>query len=262
MSVSAAEARLIGVLDGHDALAIAVSGGVDSMTLAYVAHRFSRASISMLHAVSPAVPAHATERVRAYATQEGWSLTVVDAGEFDDPRYRANPLNRCYYCKSNLYDRIASSSPHSIASGTNLDDLDDYRPGLLAASERSVVHPFVEAGIDKATLRAIASRHGLSDLAELPAQPCLSSRVETGIGIEPVDLAFIDRMELAVAKVVTPGSAVRCRITKAGVALELAESTSVLRDEASAIAAELCVETNRSFLGARSYRQGSAFIKK
>src|SRR3954471_25073983 len=178
------ETRLIDALDRHPELVIAVSGGVDSMTLAYIAHRFSRSAVSMLHAVSPAVPPHATARVRSHAERWGWALTVTDAGEFEDPRYRANPADRCYFCKSNLYDLVRSVYQGTVASGTNLDDLGDYRPGLKAASQRVVVLPFVEAEIDKATVRDIAHRHGLDDLAELPAQPCLSSRVETGIAID------------------------------------------------------------------------------
>src|SRR5262245_32919327 len=134
----AAQARLVKALDRHAALSVAVSGGVDSMTLAYVAHRFSRGSVSMVHAVSPAVPVAATARVRDYAEREDWNLQVVGAGEFDDPRYRANPVNRCYFCKVNLYDRIRGLSGSAIASGANLDDLGDYRPGLTAAAERGV----------------------------------------------------------------------------------------------------------------------------
>ena len=76
-------------------------------------------------------------------------LDVVEAGEFADPDYLRNPVNRCYFCKANLYDRIAALAEGTIASGANLGDLGDFRPGLTAAAERSVIHPFVEAGIGK-----------------------------------------------------------------------------------------------------------------
>ena len=112
-------------------LAIAVSGGVDSMTLAHAAHRAGPPGLLVVHALSPAVPAEATARVRDHATRFGWRLTEVDAGEFADPEYRANPVNRCYFCKTNLYDRIAHVTEGPIASGANLDDLGDYRPGLI-----------------------------------------------------------------------------------------------------------------------------------
>jgi len=113
-------------------LAIAVSGGVDSMTLAHAAHRAGIPGLLVVHALSPAVPAEATARVRDHARRFGWRLTEVDAGEFADPQYRANPVNRCYFCKTNLYARIAHVTEGPIASGANLDDLGDDRPGLLA----------------------------------------------------------------------------------------------------------------------------------
>jgi uncharacterized protein len=155
------------VLGGYPRLAIAVSGGVDSMTLAHAAHRRLPA-VTMVHAVSPAVPAHATARVRAHAERAGWRLIVTGAGEFDDPRYRENAVDRCYFCKTNLYARIAAVTDGPIASGANLDDLSDYRPGLTAAAEHGVVHPYILAGMDKAAVRALARDSGLDDLAELP----------------------------------------------------------------------------------------------
>ncbi|EWY41163.1 potassium-transporting ATPase subunit A [Skermanella stibiiresistens SB22] len=260
MTIADVQSRLVTAIDRHPDLVIAVSGGVDSMTLAHVAHRFSASSVAMLHAVSPAVPPHATARVRAHAEREGWALTVSDAGEFADPRYRANPVDRCYFCKSNLYDRIRAVTDGTVASGTNLDDLGDYRPGLKAAAQRGVVHPFVEAGIDKATVRALARLHGLDDLAELPAQPCLSSRVETGIAIDADDLAFVDRVETAVAALMPAGASVRCRITHGGVALELGETPAGF-GEAERLTAGLCAETGRIFSGVRPYRRGSAFLR-
>ena len=190
-------ASLEAMLERIDRAAVAVSGGVDSMTLAFVAHRVLGDASTMLHAISPAVPADATERVGRYARREGWQLERIDAGELHDARYVANPVNRCYFCKTNLYATIASFAGDgaTILSGTNTDDLGDFRPGLAAAAEHSVRHPYVECGIDKPAVRAIAARLGLDDLAELPAAPCLSSRVETGIAIDPRVLKAIDACE-------------------------------------------------------------------
>ena len=106
--------------------AIAVSGGVDSTTLAAFAHDLLGANgVRMVHAISPAVPAAATARVRDHAARLGWSLSEVDAGEFNDPHYRANPVNRCFYCKSNLYGTLRRICDGVIMSGTNTNDLDD-----------------------------------------------------------------------------------------------------------------------------------------
>src|SRR5882757_11460128 len=101
-------AALVLWLRDLDSAAVAVSGGVDSMTLAVIAHRTRHAATTMFHAVSPAVPPEATERVRRYARSEGWDLVVFDAGEFADADYRSNPVNRCFYCKTHLYSAIAA----------------------------------------------------------------------------------------------------------------------------------------------------------
>ncbi|ANK79835.1 MAG: adenine nucleotide alpha hydrolase [Rhizobiales bacterium NRL2] len=257
---AAAEGRLLAVLRAHEGLTVAVSGGIDSMTLAHVAHRLGERPVRMAHAVSPAVPPAATARVRAYAAREGWDLHVVEAGEFADPDYLKNPVNRCYFCKTNLYDRLAGLAAGAIASGANVDDLGDYRPGLTAAAERDVVHPYVEAGIGKADIRALARRYGLDDIAELPAQPCLASRVETGIAIESADLAFIDRVETLLRRRFGENRTIRCRITAAGVAVEADEALAGRFAEMRAMAAADCAAEARRFLGVRPYRRGSAFL--
>ncbi len=256
-------ARLVAALDRHGRLAVAVSGGVDSMTLAHVAWRFSRAKVTMYHATGPAVPVAARGRVETHALTHGWPLTLLDAGEQADARYRANPVDRCYYCKTNLYARIREATPDPIASGTNRDDLDDFRPGLRAAAERDVVHPYVEAGIDKANVYALAAHLGLDDLERLPAQPCLASRVETGIAIVPDDLAFIDAVETRLAARLGGETVLRCRVTRQGIVIELScaqdvRAAALARD----IGAEACANAGRPFAGVRPYLRGAAFLRK
>ena len=248
--------KLEAVLANLPNLAIAVSGGVDSMTLAHAAHRAGLPGLLFVHALSPAVPMEATDRVRDHASRFGWRLTEVDAREFADPAYRANPVNRCYFCKTNLYDRIAHVTEGPIASGANLDDLGDYRPGLIAAAEHRVRHPFVEAGMDKAAVRALARHFDLADISELPAQPCLSSRVETGIAISARDLAFVARMERALAPHAPQGTDLRCRGTHGGLVVEAPEPDEAMQR----IADELCAGESRLFLGFRPYRRGAAFL--
>ena len=248
--------------------AVAVSGGVDSMTLAVVAHRAIGGSATMLHAVSAAVPADATERVRRYARREGWRLEPVDAGELLDARYVANPVNRCYFCKTNLYSTIAplAGAGTTVVSGTNTDDLGDFRPGLAAAAEHAVRHPYVECGIGKSGVRAIAARLGLHDLAELPAAPCLSSRVETGIAIDPRVLTAIDACERLVRDA-TGAATVRCRVRHDAVVVELddaaldaldASRRAVLVGEVRERMAAAGVSRKLRF---EPYRMGSAFLR-
>jgi uncharacterized protein len=256
-------ARLVAELDARPRLAVAVSGGVDSMTLAHVAQRMSRTRATMYHACGPAVPAAARARVQAHGEAHGWDLVLIDAGEFQDDRYRANPVDRCYYCKTSLYDRIRQATTDPIASGTNCDDLSDFRPGLRAAAERDVVHPYVDAGIDKATVYAIAQSLGLADLERLPAQPCLASRVETGIAISADDLAFIDAVEASLAERLGREAVLRCRVTHGGIVIELgAGSGTEAAAIARAIAATACAAEGRAFAGVRPYLRGAAFLRE
>ena len=261
-------AALEEVLGDMSRVAVAVSGGVDSMTLAVVAHRVLADSANMVHAVSPAVPTDATERVERYARRQGWRLERIDAGELVDARYVANPVNRCYFCKTNLYSTIAplAGTGATIVSGTNTDDLGDFRPGLAAAAEHAVRHPYVECGIGKPAVRAIATRLGLDDLAELPAAPCLSSRVETGIAIDPEVLKAIDACERLVREA-TGAATVRCRVRRDAVVVELDDGA--LADLEAPRRAVLASEVVKRMTAAgvsrmlrfEPYRMGSAFLR-
>jgi uncharacterized protein len=261
-----ARRRLEAVLRGIGPLAVAVSGGVDSMTLAVLAQRVLGRDARMVHAVSPAVPEEASARVREHARREGWRLDLIDAGEFADPNYLANPHNRCFFCKRNLYATMSATVDCVLVSGTNSDDLSDYRPGLQAAADHGVRHPYVEARIDKAGVRALARALALHDLAELPASPCLSSRIETGIGIDPVALGAVERVERLVREALAAAT-VRCRIRSNAVVVELdaeslaaldASTTHRLERRIRGLVAAAGIDQPVSF---RRYRMGSTFLR-
>jgi uncharacterized protein len=254
------------VLREFDQAHVAVSGGVDSMTLAHAARTALGPAAVAVHATSPAVPPTATERVRAHAVRYGWRLEIIDAGEFADPDYRANPVNRCFYCKTSLYGSIARRFGGPILSGTNTDDLGDYRPGLQAAAAHDVRHPFVEAGIDKSGVRALARHYGLDDLAELPASPCLSSRILTGLAVTEPRLAGILVVEERLQQALGAASTLRCRVLDGGIELQL--DTAALARWQAGLADELLPEVavlcRRHGLGetvaVAPYRRGSAFV--
>jgi uncharacterized protein len=240
---------------------------VDSSVLAHAAFRFAPDRVRLIHAMSPAVPAAAGARVERMRLA-GLPVELVDAGEFADARYLANPANRCFFCKSNLYQtlaRLAVAQGADVASGANVDDLDDWRPGLKAAADHGVVHPYVELGARKDDVRALARLFGMEEIAELPASPCLSSRVETGLAVEPEILSRIDRTETKLRELLPGVRDARCRSRRAGIVIELDED----------VIATLSSETRTSLVSAARtiwrgdprpislapYRRGGAFLR-
>jgi uncharacterized protein len=246
-------------------IGVALSGGVDSMTLAAVAHQALGRDVTMYHAQSPAVPFEATARVQAMAAARGWQLQVFDAGEFGRAEYLANPVDRCFHCKTSLYGAISARTVAQLVSGTNLDDLGEYRPGLRAASEHGVRHPFVEIGADKAMVRALARALGLGSVAELPAAPCLASRVETGIAIDAATLALVHASERLIGAAVAART-VRCRVRASGVVLELDAAAldaidTQRRDELARAVGGLFADRGLARqVSFAPYRNGSAFL--
>ena len=252
-------------------VAVALSGGIDSLVLSAVcstvAQREQGLSCTVFHAVSAAVPEQATARVKECAAKFSWNLQIINAQEFADPNYRINPVNRCFYCKSALYGAIREMTSAVILSGTNTDDLSEFRPGLKAADNFGVRHPFIEAEIDKAEIRRLAPRYGIGQYSELPAAPCLASRVETGISIEPDELRSINAIELLIADKFAPKT-VRCRLRQGTVTIEIDQKS--LPEVQSNIERNQALQTEiRRLLAARfqayplnvtCYRTGSAFL--
>ncbi|HOO18432.1 MAG TPA: ATP-dependent sacrificial sulfur transferase LarE [Phycisphaerae bacterium] len=178
---------------------VAFSGGVDSALLLQVAVRtLGPRHVLAVTGRSPSVPTEELQTVQALAAECGAPHEFIDTREFEDPNYTSNPTNRCYYCKTELFERLwplaAERGFRAVISGANADDAFDYRPGLQAAAERHVISPLAEAGISKRELREIAAELGLS-IYDKPASPCLASRVQYGQTITPEKLARVDAAE-------------------------------------------------------------------
>ncbi|MEV4733677.1 ATP-dependent sacrificial sulfur transferase LarE [Saccharopolyspora sp. NPDC049426] len=184
----------------EDSLVVAFSGGVDSALLAVVAHQELGARMLAVTAVSPSLAAEERKRAKRFARENGLAHVEVCTDEADRPEYAANDGNRCYHCKSALFDAVeplAATMGASIALGTNVDDLGDHRPGQRAAAQRGAIAPMVDAGLTKADVREASAELGLST-ADKPAAACLASRVAYGDPVTPEVLARIERAEEAV----------------------------------------------------------------
>jgi pyridinium-3,5-biscarboxylic acid mononucleotide sulfurtransferase len=180
---------------------VAFSGGVDSSVVAAVAARALGDRALAVTAVSPAVAAGELDGARRVAAHIGIAHETVATDELAREGYRRNGRDRCYFCKTELYDTLAALAERrgfaALLSGANADDAGDWRPGLRAAAEHDVRHPLLEAGATKADVRRLARELRLPS-AEKPATPCLASRIPYGTSVDPDALARIDRAERAV----------------------------------------------------------------
>jgi len=177
---------------------VAFSGGVDSSVVAAVAARALGGRALAVTAVSPAVATGELDGARRVADAIGIAHETIATRELAREEYRRNGPDRCYHCKTELYDALAAVAAErgygALLSGANADDAGDWRPGLRAAAEHGVRHPLLEAGAGKAQVRELARRLALPS-AEKPASPCLASRIPYGTAVSPATLARIDRAE-------------------------------------------------------------------
>ncbi|MDX6338001.1 MAG: pyridinium-3,5-biscarboxylic acid mononucleotide sulfurtransferase [Streptosporangiaceae bacterium] len=181
----------------EDRLVTAFSGGADSALLATVAHQVLGPRALAVTAVSASLPAAERAAARDFARSHGLAHVEVCTDEMDRPEYRRNDGNRCFHCKSALFDAVtpvAAAMGARVALGTNLDDLSDHRPGQRAARDRDAVFPLVDAGLSKAAVRAVSRELGLATAGK-PAAACLSSRIAYGDPVSPELLGQIEQAE-------------------------------------------------------------------
>jgi uncharacterized protein len=181
-----------------DSVVVAYSGGLDSAFVLAVANQVLGAKALGVTAHSPSVPERERVDAERIARDLGANHRVIESREMHDPRYAANPENRCFYCKSELYtltDRVRQELGFAyVVNGTNVDDLGDYRPGLEAAKNAGVRSPLVEVGLTKSETRELAKELGL-EFWDKPAAACLSSRIPYGTSVTPERLKQIETLE-------------------------------------------------------------------
>lgn len=195
MSVDEKRERLLELLRSYGSVAVAYSGGVDSAVVAKAAQITLGQRAVAVTGVSASLAAGELERAHQLAEQIGIRHEVLQTGEFDNLSYTANPANRCYFCKTELYSQLRPVAERLglaiIVNGANVDDAGDWRPGMKAADEYAVQSPLAECGFNKADVRSLASQWNLP-VWDKPASPCLSSRVAYGEEVTPERLRMID----------------------------------------------------------------------
>ena len=256
------ERQLFSRLSQIPSLIVALSGGADSAYLAWAAYRALGVRSLAVTAMSPRFSAYDRSQLESLIAATGIQHQFVETHEMDNPAYRANAANRCYFCKDELFsvlDTLAQQRGFAaIAYGINADDTRDFRPGHRAASEHQVLSPLLDAGLRKSDIRALSRRAALPTW-DRPASACLSSRIPYGTQVTPARLVLIERGEAALRELGFRQFRVRLHDQMARIEIAQEELPRALSPEmASAIAARLKSEGFLYVtLDLQGYRQGS-----
>jgi pyridinium-3,5-biscarboxylic acid mononucleotide sulfurtransferase len=262
LSAGEKEALLGKQLAEFPSMIVALSGGADSAYLAWAAHReLGRNALSMT-ALSPSYSAHDRAVVEEFVLKLGVRHEFIETHEMENPRYRANAADRCYFCKDELFSVLDVMAQErgfaAVAYGVNADDTLDFRPGHRAATEHRVLAPLLDAGLHKAEIRTLSQRAGLPTW-DRPASACLASRLPYGTEVTPERLALIERGEAALRELGFRQFRVRLHEKLARVEIALDELPRAMSLEmAASIAARLkAAGFTYVALDLEGYRQGS-----
>jgi uncharacterized protein len=256
------EELLISRLAETPSLIVALSGGADSAYLAWAAHRALGHRTLSVTALSPSFSAHDKKAVEEFVTKVAVRHEFIETQEMENPAYRANQADRCYFCKDELFsvlDRLAYSREFAaVAYGVNADDTLDFRPGHRAATEHRVLAPLLDAGLAKSEIRVLSQRAGLPTW-DRPASACLASRVPYGTEVTPERLTLIERGEAALRELGFRQFRVRLHDNLARVEIAPEEMDRAFSKETSAAISQALKRAGFTYvaLDLEGYRQGS-----
>lgn len=262
LSLDEKENVLLSRLAKTSSIIVALSGGADSAYLAWAAHRVLRSRALSVTALSPSFAEHDRETVEQFVKKLALRHEFIETHEMENPAYRANQPDRCYFCKDELFsvlDDVARSRGFAaIAYGVNADDTLDFRPGHRAATEHQVLAPLLDAGLSKSEIRTLSQRAGLPTW-DRPASACLASRVPYGTEVTPERLALIERGEAALRELGFWQFRVRVHDNLARVEISQEEMPRALSQEMAAAISERLKSAGFAYvaLDLQGYRQGS-----
>jgi len=256
------ERRLFARLGELPSLIVALSGGIDSAYLAWAADRVLGERALSVTALSESYSAYDREQVELFVKATQVRHEYIETHELQNPAYRANKTDRCYYCKDELFtalDGLAADRRFAaVAYGVNADDPSDFRPGQRAAAEHKVLTPLLEAGLHKAEIRLLARRAGIP-CWDRPASACLSSRLPYGTEVTPERLSLVERGEAALRALGFRQFRVRLHDKLARVELALEEMPRAQEPSVAAAIAQGLKQAGFTYvaLDLEGYRQGS-----
>ena len=198
LTVEEKEQHLRSLMREMQTVLVAYSGGVDSSYLALIATQELGRNAFCVTGLSPSVSQKQREEAFEIAAEFNFNFKTIETDELKNPLYQANPNNRCYHCKTELYGKLATLARENkidfILDGANTDDIGDYRPGRTAAAEKDIRSPLIEVGLSKNEIREFSKRHNLSTWSQ-PSSPCLSSRIAYGVPVTIERLSKVERGE-------------------------------------------------------------------
>jgi pyridinium-3,5-biscarboxylic acid mononucleotide sulfurtransferase len=253
--------RLIQLIREYRSIVVGYSGGVDSVFLAKIAtDALGPERVLAVTGRSASLASWMEDTAREVAERFGIPWLEVQTDEGSDPRYIANPSNRCYFCKSELWGRLTDVARERgfrvVADGANADDVGDHRPGALAGGEHGVQSPLLEVGLTKAEIRAWSRELGLPTWDQ-PAAPCLASRIPYGIAVTPERLQQIERAELSLRRLGFCDFRVRYHDQMARVEMSVEELDAALTRCSEVASAVKRAGFSRVVLDLEGYRRGA-----